>query len=76
MEEEPKKRQAMIAEKVTLTELVHKVTLGIMPYLEELRERIMNLEILLTTKDKIEEEQMKILIESNLKIIKERMGIK
>ena len=68
------KMKSMYVQHTTLTEISHKVLINVMSRLEKLEERIFNLEILLTSKDENEKEQIRIALESNEQAFKDKIS--
>ena len=68
--------KSMLVQNVNLSEIVHKVMLGFSPHLERLEERLLNIEILLTSKNEIEKEQIKIILEESIETFKEKIKMR
>ena len=73
---ETKIPKSLVVEQTTLSEIVHKVMLGFSPHLERLEERLLNIEILLTSEKESEKEQIKILLEESIKTFKEKIQLR
>ena len=74
--ENKKKVKGMVAEKVTLSEISHKVALALSEKLERLEERIINLELLATSENDNEIEEIKLVTEAGLDAFRESVSQK
>ena len=64
----------MYVQQISLSEISHKVLITVMAQLEKLEERIFNIEILLSSKDKNEKEQILFALEANEQAFKDKIS--